>query len=74
MIMAQNSRGMTILYFTIAFGVIDTMAVALRLFSRKKTKMGIAVDDWMIVASLVPAYGMIVSSGFCWSLGYSVDI
>lgn len=51
--------------WTIMFGVIDTLAVMLRLFVRKKTEMKIAADDWMIIASLVPAYSMIASASLC---------
>ncbi|MCJ1263179.1 hypothetical protein MMC22_003049 [Lobaria immixta] len=57
--MSPNPRGDTILRWTIVIGVIDTLAVMLRLFVRKKSRTKIAADDWMIVASLPPAYCMI---------------
>lgn len=56
--------------WSIMFGVIDTLAVMLRFFVRKKSDTKIAADDWMILASLVPAYCMIVSASFCESLSF----
>lgn len=50
--------------WSIAFGIIDTLAVMLRLFVRK-SRTKIAADDWMIMASLVPAYSMIASASIC---------
>lgn len=50
----------------VALGIIDTFAVMLRFLSRKKTVIGINADDWLILASLIPAYAMIVAAGFCW--------
>ncbi|MCJ1267984.1 hypothetical protein MMC22_007870 [Lobaria immixta] len=56
--MSSNPRGERAMRWSIAFGVIDTLAVMLRFFVRKnRTKIG--ADDWMIMASLVPAYSMI---------------
>lgn len=48
----------------VAVGAIVTIAVLLRLLARWKTKAAFAVDDWLLVASLVPTYGMLVCGGF----------
>ena len=45
---------------SIAFGVINTAAVALRLLARTRTKASLAADDALIAASLIPLYGMVV--------------
>ena len=60
--MAPNPRGDTAVRWVIVLGVIDTLAVVLRFFARKKNGTKIAADDWMIMASLVPTYCMIVSA------------
>lgn len=65
LIMSSNTRGDTVVRWTIGFGVIDTLAVVLRFLVRKKSGTRIAADDWMIVASLVPAYCMIASASLC---------
>ncbi|MCJ1463094.1 hypothetical protein MMC07_001699 [Pseudocyphellaria aurata] len=54
--MSPNPRGNNVMYWTIVLGVIDTLAVALRFLARKRSGTKIATDDWMIMASLVPAY------------------
>lgn len=57
--------------WTVVFGVIDTLAVMLRFFVRKKAGTKIAADDWMIMASLVPAYFMIASASLCELLSFA---
>ena len=44
---------------SIAMGAIDTVAVILRLLARKRGKAAFAIDDFVIVFSLIPLYGMI---------------
>lgn len=60
----HNPRGVRAVNVSIAVGVIDTIAVALRLLARWKTKASIAADDWFVVASLLPLYLMITASAF----------
>ena len=48
----------------IACGVIETVAVCLRLLARWKSKAQFAVDDWIIVATLIPSYAMLVLGTF----------
>ncbi len=60
----NNPRGDAMLYACIAIGIAVTIAVTLRLVARWKSKAAFAVDDWLIVASLVPTYGMLVCGGF----------
>ena len=52
------------LYSCIAVGVVVTIAVVLRLVARLKSQAAFAVDDWLIVASLIPTYGMLICGGF----------
>ena len=58
--MVSNPVGDLTVRLSIAFGVIDTVAVALRLLARTRTKASLAADDALITASLIPLYGMIV--------------
>ena len=44
---------------TVACGVLATLAVCLRLVARWRSKAVIAADDWFMVASLIPSYGML---------------
>lgn len=60
-----NGRGETILNTSIAIAIIVTFAVILRFIARKKTKATLAADDWFILASLVPAYAMLVIASIC---------
>lgn len=60
--MASNPRGQQVVQLSIAVGVVDTIAVALRLLARWIDRARMAPDDWMIVASLIPFYAMITTS------------
>lgn len=62
LIMSPNPRGDTAMRWIITLGVIDTLAVVVRFLVRKKNGTKIAGDDWVIMASLVPAYCMIASA------------
>lgn len=62
---ANNVRGETIVNTSIAIDIIVTFAVILRFIARKKTKASLAADDWFILASLVPAYAMLVIASIC---------
>lgn len=61
----RNGRGETIVNTSIAIAIIVTIAVILRFIARKKTKAMLAADDWFILASLVPAYAMLVIASIC---------
>lgn len=52
---------------SIALGVIDAFAVALRLLARWRSNAAFAADDALIIASLVPLFAMIVLGNLCWS-------
>lgn len=67
--MSLNPRGDRVVHLTIVLGVIDTLAVILRFSVRKINGIKIGADDWMILASLVPAYCMIISTNLCISKG-----
>ena len=60
----QNHRGHTILGVSIAFGVIEIVAVALRFLARRRIGARWRIDDWLILAALVPNYAMIIIGGF----------
>lgn len=59
--MTDNPRGEQVVRVTIACGILETFAVALRLLARWKCKAGFGADDHLIVATLIPAYGMLIS-------------
>ena len=44
---------------TVACGVLATVAVFLRFVARWRSKASFAADDWWMVASLIPSYGML---------------
>ena len=54
----SNSKADQMLQVTIAITVLATTAVPLRLLARWKSKADFAVDDWFLVGSLIPLYGM----------------
>ena len=63
MLVPNNSRGQIVISLSITIGATLPVAVALRLLARWKTKAGLGVDDYWILLSLVPIYGMLVSGG-----------
>ena len=62
--MSDQSRSDSVNRVAVACGVIETIAVCLRLLARYKTKARFAVDDWVIVATLIPSYAMLVLGSF----------
>lgn len=56
---------LSVMSLSIAIGAIDTVAVILRLCARLQNKAILAIDDWLIVISLIPLYTMITSSILC---------
>lgn len=58
--MVSNPVGNGVVRTSIVFGVVDTVAVALRLVARWRSNAAFAADDALIIASLVPLYAMIV--------------
>lgn len=58
--MSVQSRADAVNHVAIACGVIETVAVCLRLLARWKSKAQFAIDDWIIVATLIPSYAMLV--------------
>ncbi len=63
--MKSNPRGLLVLCVSACLGVIDTLAVVLRFIARRKSKLRLALDDWLIAASLIPAHGMIIIAVIC---------
>ncbi len=54
-----NPRRDQVIRVTVACGVLATVAVLLRFVARWKIKASFAADDWWMVASLIPSYGML---------------
>ena len=54
-----NPRGELVIKVTIACGILETLAVFLRLLARWRSKAAFAADDWWIVATLLPSYAML---------------
>lgn len=55
----ENQKAASVVRLGIAFGIIDTVAVLLRLLARWRSNAAFAADDWWIVWSLVPLYSMV---------------
>ncbi|KAL9593314.1 MAG: hypothetical protein Q9219_007607 [cf. Caloplaca sp. 3 TL-2023] len=64
-----NPRGAFVVYFSIALGVLDTVAVILRLVARSWSKAVFAADDWWIIGSLFPFYCMVALEALLTILG-----
>ena len=58
----DNPFGAHAINNSVAMGVMATVAVALRLLARSKSKAALAIDDWLIVGSLLPLFAMVCSS------------
>ena len=69
--MTITPSGHTVLRAGIAAITIETIAVFLRLLARRTCKAAFAVDDWFVIASLLPSYGMFVIGGLRKSTMYS---
>lgn len=57
-----NPRGAQAINVSIAVGVIAILAVTLRIFARSRSKTPLAIDDWLVVGSLLPLFAMISAS------------
>lgn len=62
-IIASNPRGDAMLYACVAVGAAVTIAILLRMVARRRSKAAFTIDDWLIVASLIPTSGMLVCGG-----------
>lgn len=51
------------LYACVAVGAAVTIAILLRMVARRRSKAAFTIDDWLIVASLIPTSGMLVCGG-----------
>lgn len=60
--LAGNPKGAGVYHVGLALGILTTVAVILRLVARWKSKARFAVDDLLIILSLIPWYGMVVLS------------
>ena len=57
--MPENPVGNQVIRISIVLGVLITLAVALRLLARWKSKANFAMDDVLIIISVLPQYVMI---------------
>lgn len=62
--MVDNSVGRHVVRTGIAFGIIDAIAVSLRLLARWRSNLAFGADDALIIASLAPQFAMIVIGHF----------
>jgi hypothetical protein len=60
--MTPNPGGDLIRHASIADGVIATVAIALRLLARWKSKASLGADECLIIVSLLPQYAVITIS------------
>lgn len=58
----DNPRGAQAINVSIAVGAIAPVAVLLRIVARSRSKSPLAIDDWLIIASLLPLFAMISAS------------
>ena len=65
--MTDNPVGLHVVRASIAFGIIDAIAVSLRMLARWRSNAAFAADDALIVASLAPLFAMIVIGHLCQS-------
>ena len=70
--MVSNPVGDLVIRVSIAFGVTDTIAVALRLLARTRSKASLGADDALITASLIPLYGMVIIGHLSQSTGLRI--
>lgn len=59
LIMTENPVGQRVVSIGVASGVVITIAVALRLLARWRSKANFAIDDALIIISVLPQYLMI---------------
>ena len=62
--MVSNPVGNRVLHTCLAFGIVDTIAVALRILARRRSNAVLAADDALIIASLIPFYAMMIIDHF----------
>lgn len=60
--MAKYPAQAMVVDVSLVVGIIDTVAVVLRLVARKRSKATFAVDDVLIIFSILPLYGMVALS------------
>ena len=62
--MSVQSRADSVNRVAVACGIVETIAVCLRLLARWKSQAQFAIDDWIVVATLIPSYAMLVLGAF----------
>ena len=64
---SDNTRGKALIPVNVGLGVIETLAVILRLLARRKGTVELAADDFWLLGSLLPSYLMMVCGGISMS-------
>ncbi len=67
----MNVHGDAVVVASIILSIVITVSIILRFLARMKTRAGIGADDWTIMASLIPAYVMIILSVLCLSASFA---
>lgn len=58
--MLSNPLGHQVLVTSVALGVINIIALALRILARWRSRAAFAADDALVIASIAPILGMVV--------------
>lgn len=56
----NNPLGHQVVLTSVTLGVINIIALALRILARWRSKAAFAADDALVIASIVPISGMVV--------------
>ena len=54
-----------VIHVTVACGILATLAVFLRFVARWRSNASLGADDWWMLATLVPSYGMLAVGSIC---------
>ena len=58
--MVNNPLGHQVVLTSVTLGVINIIALALRILARWRSKAAFAADDALVIASIAPISGMVV--------------
>jgi hypothetical protein len=59
-VMARNRLGERVIVLSVVINIVVTVAVILRFLARRKSKADVAIDDVLLVVSVIPQYVMVV--------------
>lgn len=58
--MARNRLGQRVIVLSIVLDIIVTIALILRFLARRRSKADFAIDDVLLVVSVIPQYVMVI--------------